>query len=209
MSAYIHFGRQGSEKRDTGRNIEARMRAEQCIPINEEDSWRSWFWFPGRSYSATAHWWVHEGGTELIGDWVAPSDSYGHRLHEQMMQDPSRPCVFADGDWNTSLVLHKDLRATLIPRFAVGIAEARECGRVKVAEDMYGEAIWHHLEATELAVKWLLSQIVADLNPPEEFLPRLSRVYELAERVGWMEGWLNVYLPYLEFKRSRGGQRPA
>jgi hypothetical protein len=202
MTTFINFGRQGTEKRDTGYNIELRARTEQCFAIDEEDGWRLWFWFPGRSYSATAHWWVNEAGPDLIGDWVAPSDTYGHRLHEQMMQDPWTPCVFADGDSNSSMVLHQDFRASLIPRFAVGIAEASECGRVKIGDDLLGEAIWHRLEPSELAAKWLISELVADINRPEEFLSRLLRVYRTAEKVGWVAAWLYLYLPYLAQKHD-------
>jgi hypothetical protein len=205
MSAYVDFGRHGSERRDTGLNIQRRLSSEMCIPIDEEDGWRLWFWFPGRSMSATAHWWVHEAGTRLIGEWVAPSDDYGRRLHEQRMQHPMLPCVFADGDWNTSMVLQHHFRASPIPKFAIGKAEASECGRVKIGEDMHGEAIWHRLDAAELCFKWLISQLVAELNKPDEYLVRLLRVFNTAQQLGWAASWLNVYLPFLATRPRPGG----
>lgn len=203
MTQSLYFGRQGTERREAGDKLTQRAQTEPCIPIDEEQGWRSWFWFPGRSYSAAAHWWVREAGSTLIGEWVSPLDSVGHDLHSQMMQEPFRPCVFADEAWNTSMVLPKEFRATLIPRFAIGIAEGRECNAAKIEEDMFGAAIWHHLELTEVAAKWMISQLVAELNQPDDFLPRLLRVFPKAEKIGWIAAWLGLYLPYISTPRRQ------
>lgn len=66
---------------------------------------------------------------------------------------------------------------------------------MKIGEDL--QAIWHQLEPTELTAKWLISELVAELIPPEEFLTRLLRGFGTAEKIGWIAAWLHLYLPYL------------
>jgi hypothetical protein len=83
----------------TGRQLRSRVRTQLCIPVQEDyGEYAIWFWFPGRSLSATAHWWVHEGTPELIGRIYGAADDAADRVYRELCEDKSLPWVFADGD---------------------------------------------------------------------------------------------------------------
>src|SRR4051812_19482374 len=99
---HIQFPRRNEELKLSGRQIEAR--SETLIPITDESGNAAWFWFPGRSYGATAHWWVHDAETRLIGDVVRVRDRYAQYLHDEYFFSANFFSVVVDANRNSTLV---------------------------------------------------------------------------------------------------------
>jgi hypothetical protein len=145
------------------REIRARASKELCVPICEDYGWRSLVWFPGRSASATAHWWVTNGGPPMIGDLYLVAGLPAYRLHSKMCDDDQEGLfVHADMVSNTYLMLPYAFRTSLVPAFSGEEAEPSDCGS------------WRYKYSDEQQqLLWDLSRWAANRSGPEDFLSQL------------------------------------
>jgi hypothetical protein len=131
-------------------------------------------WFPGRSVSATAHWWVGEGSTVLIGDVYGLADSEAYQVYRQLTEDKRLPWVFADCDWNTFMALPSQFEANVIPYFARSTADWSYCCGIKSERAAEREASLSWIRDPDRhSTNWRISERVARESEPEEFLDRL------------------------------------
>ena len=160
----------------TGRQLRARLRSELCIPVQEDYGYAEWLWFPGRSLSATAHWWVHEGTPEMVGKVYLPGDDGAWRIYRELEQEKSLPWVFADGQWNTYMVLPSLFRASLVPRFARGTISVSDACSVKSMRANKNGSVFRWLrDHDQIRANWRISEQVAESSQPERFLDDLLR----------------------------------
>lgn len=154
----------------TGRQLQAKLRSEVCIPVEEDYGYAEWLWFPGRSLSATAHWWVHEGAPELIGKVYRPADDGAMRIYRELERDKSLPWVSADGQWNTFMVLSSRFRASLVPRFARGTIDVSEACVVKSTRaNRNGSVFRRTSDRDQLRTNWRVSNKSQSPASPKTF----------------------------------------
>lgn len=160
----------------TGEQLRLRLREELCIPIEEDyGCYAAWLWFPGRSLSATAHWWVSDAPPTLIGEVCEPADDEAHAIYYELEKDKALPWVFADGDWNTFMVLPARFEANLIPRFARATFDITEGRLVKSWRTRKGRWPFRMIRSDEqLLANWRISEAVAAASDPESFLAHLG-----------------------------------
>ena len=156
----------------TGAELRLRLSQEVCIPIQEDyGCYANWLWFPGRSVSATAHWWVNDAPPQLIGKVYRPADEEAHGIYDELEKDKAFPWVFADGDWNTYMVLPARFQSNLIPRFARATFDLGECRTVKRKRSVKSGRLFKAIDddATLLA-NWRISETVAEASEPDKYL---------------------------------------
>lgn len=161
----------------TGAELRSRLQIEVCVPVQEDyGCYAAWLWFPGRSLSATAHWWVHEGTPELIGQVFRPADDAARAVYEQLTEDKRLPWVFADGDWNTLMVLPARFEANLVPCFARGRFDVSEGGAIKRRRRGKQGGVFGRIEDYDRRrANWRISEAIAAESDPETFLDDLLR----------------------------------
>lgn len=161
----------------TGKELRLRLREELCVPIQEDyGCYAPWLWFPGRSLSATAHWWVSEAPPALIGEVCQPADDEGYDLYYELERDRKLPWVFADGDWNTFMALPARFEVNLIPKFARDTFDTTEGRLVKCRRRRKDGRVFRQVGSEEqLLATWRISEAVAEDSDPESFLVNLGR----------------------------------
>lgn len=159
----------------TGAELRLRLRQEVCIPIQEDyGCYANWLWFPGRSISATAHWWVNEAPPQLIGKVYRPADDEAHGIYEDLEKDRTLSWVFADGDWNTSMVLPARFESNLIPRFARDTFQIEDCRTVKPKRSNKNGRLFKEIgDDAHLLANWRISESVAEASEPDVYLENL------------------------------------
>jgi hypothetical protein len=175
---YLHLPRRDAPETPglAGAQLRMRLHHELCIPIQEDyGCYASWLWFPGRSLSATAHWWVHEAPLRLIGEVYGLADVEAYEVYDELESNGKLPWVFADGDWNTYMVLPARFKANLIPRFARATFDIGECRTVKYRRRNGEQRFTHVQEDDELLANWRISESIAESSEPEAFLENLRR----------------------------------
>jgi hypothetical protein len=174
---YLELPRRGGSEtlKLTGAELRAKLAREVCIPIQEDyGCYAAWLWFPGRSSSATAHWWVSQAPPQLIGQVYEPGDDEARAISDDLENDSALPWVFADGDWNTYMVLPARFESNLIPHFARGTCDLGECRTVKRKRpSKSGQLCKEIADDARLLANWRCSEAVAQACEPDAFLEQL------------------------------------
>jgi hypothetical protein len=179
---YLELPRRGGDEtlKLTGAELRAKLAHEACIPIREDyGCYAAWLWFPGRSISATAHWWVNEAPPQLIGQVYEPADDEARAMYDELENDRKLPWVFADGDWNTYMVLPARFESNLIPRFARFTCDLGECRTVKSKRPSKSGRLFKQInDDARLLADWRSSEALAQACEPDAFLEKLLVVLQ-------------------------------